>query len=33
MAEKEAEADYWEHLGIVTKARMRRMKDVQHIEL
>ena len=31
MAEKEAETEYWEHLGIVTKARMRRMKDVQCI--
>jgi Protein of unknown function DUF262 len=31
MAEKEAETEYWERLGIVTKARMRRMKDVQCI--
>jgi hypothetical protein len=31
MAEKEAETEYWEHLGVVTKARMRRMKDVQCI--
>jgi len=31
MAEKEAEKEDWERLGIVTKARMRRMKDVQCI--
>jgi hypothetical protein len=29
MAEKEAENEEWERLGVVTKARMRRMKDVQ----
>jgi hypothetical protein len=31
MAEKEAEKEEWESLGVVTKARMRRMKDVQCI--
>ncbi|MBE0427019.1 MAG: DUF262 domain-containing protein [Nitrospirae bacterium] len=31
MAEKEAEKQVWEHLGVVTKAKMRRMKDVQCI--
>jgi len=31
VVEKEAEKEEWEHLGIVTKARMRRMKDVQCI--
>ena len=31
MAEKEAEREEWERLGVVTKARMRRMKDVQCI--
>ena len=30
-AEAEAEDDEWERLGVVTKARMRRMKDVQYI--
>ena len=30
-AEAEAEEDEWERLGVVTKARMRRMKDVQYI--
>jgi hypothetical protein len=30
-AEREAEQDEWEQFGIVTKARMRRMKDVQLI--
>ena len=30
-AEAEAEEDEWERLGVVTKARMRRMKDVQCI--
>ncbi|MFZ5996496.1 MAG: DUF262 domain-containing protein [Nitrospirota bacterium] len=29
IAEREAEKEEWERLGIVTKARMRRMKDVQ----
>ncbi len=31
VAEKEAEKEEWEKLGIVTKSRMRRMKDVQCI--
>jgi hypothetical protein len=31
IAEAEAEKDEWERLGLVTKARMRRMKDVQSI--
>lgn len=31
IAEAEAEEDGWERLGVVTKARMRRMKDVQGI--
>jgi hypothetical protein len=31
IAEAEAEEDEWERLGLVTKARMRRMKDVQSI--
>jgi hypothetical protein len=31
IAEAEAEKDEWEGLGVVTKARMRRMKDVQVI--
>jgi hypothetical protein len=31
VAEKEAEKEEWERLGVVTKARMRRMKDVQCI--
>jgi len=31
IAESEAEKDEWERLGVVTKARMRRMKDVQSI--
>jgi Protein of unknown function DUF262 len=30
-AEAEAEKEEWERLGVVTKARMRRMKDVQYI--
>lgn len=30
-AEKEAENEEWERLGVVTKARMRRMRDVQCI--
>lgn len=30
-AEAEAEKEEWERLGVVTKARMRRMKDVQSI--
>lgn len=31
VAEREAEQEEWERLGVVTKARMRRMKDVQLI--
>jgi hypothetical protein len=31
MTEAEAQEDEWERLGVVTKARMRRMKDVQSI--
>ncbi|MEW6571769.1 MAG: DUF262 domain-containing protein [Nitrospirota bacterium] len=31
LSEKEAEKEEWERLGVVTKARMRRMKDVQCI--
>ena len=31
ITEAEAEEDEWERLGVVTKARMRRMKDVQSI--
>ncbi|HAM50223.1 MAG TPA: hypothetical protein DCP92_05840 [Nitrospiraceae bacterium] len=31
IAEAEAEKEEWERLGVVTKARMRRMKDVQYI--
>ncbi len=31
LAETEAEKEEWERLGVVTKARMRRMKDVQCI--
>lgn len=31
MAEKEAEDPLWEHIGVITKAKMKRMKDVQCI--
>jgi hypothetical protein len=31
MVEREAEKEIWEHLGVITKAKMRRMKDVQCI--